>query len=362
MFGRVTAETLRSMTAKRICLIKPSAFGDVVQSLPLLPALRRRFPDAQIAWVVNRSLRDLLTGHPDLNEVIEFDRSGSWSSWWKTLQRLRQARFDLVLDLQGLLRTAVMTRVTRAPVRIGLETAREGSSLSCHYLIPNTGHSTPAHQRYWNVAEALGVGHLPRTARIVWSAEDSLFARQQLQYMHAPVIAIHAGARWQTKRWPVEHFAEVARRAVAAYRATIVLVGTPDERELGLALHRAISGKMIGAAIRNLVGRTSLKQLAAVLDHCDMVLTNDSGPMHLAAGLGTPVVGIFTCTSPERSGPPPGPHALVATTVDCAGSYCRVCPLAGPAHQRCHQELTPDRVWRAVQQVMDRSTETPSAA
>ena len=100
----------------------------------------------------------------------------------------------------------------------------------------------------------------------------------------------------------------------------------------------------------------------AILDSCDLLLSNDSGPMHLAAGLGTPVVGLFTCTSPVLSGPPPGIHQLVATNVPCAASYCRQCPHVGEDFQKCHRELNSDRVWSAVQLVMDQTLIAPSAA
>src|SRR5579863_5729894 len=136
---RIPPSQLLDIDASRICLIKPSALGDIVQSLPLLGMLRRRFPTATISWVVRRDLADLVTGHPDLTEVIPFHRDGRWWEWRHLLGLLRRRRFDLVFDLQGLFRTAVMTFATRAGVRVGLQTAREGASLACHCIIPDSG-------------------------------------------------------------------------------------------------------------------------------------------------------------------------------------------------------------------------------
>src|SRR6266404_1145349 len=126
---------LRDLVAQRIALIKPSALGDIVHSLPVLSALRQRYPDAHISWVVNRSYAELLRGHPDLNAVLPFDRGASQCGWVTAVRNygrffagLRQQRFDLVIDLQGLFRSGLMTACSGAARRVGLSTAREGAT------------------------------------------------------------------------------------------------------------------------------------------------------------------------------------------------------------------------------------------
>ena len=128
--------------------------------------------------MINSELADLLEGHPHLDEIIGFERRGTFSHWRRLLKELKQKKFDLVIDLQGLLRTAILTWSTRAPLRIGLETAREGSHLVCHALLPDTGKRVPAHQRYWRVAEALGMGNCRRETIIPIRDEDDLPAGQ----------------------------------------------------------------------------------------------------------------------------------------------------------------------------------------
>ena len=160
MFPDRVARRLDETEVQRIAVIKPTAFGDVVQSLPILGALAERFPGARVSWVISEPLSELVAGHPLLDEWIPYRRRGGWRQWRKLLATLRSRRFDLVFDLQGLLRTAVMTRATAAPLRIGLETAREGSGVACHGLLEDTGRQVPAHRRYWRVAEFLGVGDL----------------------------------------------------------------------------------------------------------------------------------------------------------------------------------------------------------
>lgn len=342
------AVRLARLNVRRICLLKPSAFGDVVQTLPLLPVLRERFPTAEVSWVVNRELQDLLTGQPDLAEIIPFERRGGWSTWRTLLGRLHARKFDVVFDLQGLLRTAVMSWATRAPLRIGLETAREGSHLACHFLLRDTGRLVPAHARYWRVAEALGLGDTRASSLISVLPEDLRWAESFANSRCGPLLAIHPGARWATKQWPIAQFAEVAARAVARYGFSLVLIGGRGERPANEELAREILLRQPGAEVHNLSGETSFKQLTALLQRCALVLSNDSGPMHLAAATQTPVIGVFTCTSAERSGPAGPLHAFASTTLPCAASYCKVCPKTGVNHLACFRELTADRVWQTL--------------
>lgn len=347
---RVPPARLLDIDAKRICLIKPSALGDVVQTLPLLGMLRRRFPAASISWVVRRDLADLLSGHPELSEVIPYDRGGGLQAFASLLGLLRRRRFDLVFDLQGLFRTALMTFATGAPLRVGLETAREGASLACNCTIPHSGRDVPAHLRYWRVAEALGMANHPQLAHVPITALEISWAAERLSPLSRPILAIHPGAAWETKRWPAEKFAEIARR----FSGSVVVIGSAAERALAAPIVNAASSR--SAPALNLAGHTTLKQLAAVLSSADLMVSNDSGPLHLAAAMGTPVVGIFTCTSPLRSGPAGGAHELISTGVSCAASYEKTCPLRGAAHLACLTELPAERVWNAIERILERQS------
>jgi len=347
---------LNQIDAQRICIIKPSALGDVVQTLPLLPVLRERFPDAQISWVIRDSFANLLEGHPCLDEIIPFQRRSSAGQWWQLLKSLNRKKFDLVIDLQGLLRTGIMTAATRAPWRVGIEAAREGSHLTCNLTIPDTGRFVPAWLKYWRVADAFGQGEQTRTTEIYIPDADVSWAREKLQSPDYPLptLAIHAGAQWITKRWPPESFAAVGAKAIRRFRCQIALVGTSSERELTGHIEKLLHKFVPTGRVINLAGETSLKQLAAVLQESNFVLTNDSGPMHLAAGLGTPVTGIFTCTSALRSGPPGDQHELVSTNVSCGGSYNKRCPKRGPQNMCCMEELEVGRVWQALYRLITR--------
>jgi lipopolysaccharide heptosyltransferase II len=354
---------LHSIDPRRICVIKPSAFGDVVQALPLLPVLKERFPKAAVSWVVRGELRELLEGHPHLDEIIPFRRKGSWRETWTLLRELRERRFDLVFDLQGLLRTAAMTWATRAPLRVGLESAREGAGWACHLTLRDTGRLVPAHLRYWRVAEALGMGDRQRVTMVGTSFDDRRRAEEQLAPLTGPVLAVHPGARWATKRWPVERFATVAARAARRFGFGTVILGSGDEvvtaGQFEFLFHRFAPS----AQCMNLAGKTTIKQLAALLQQTDVLLSSDSGPMHLAAGLGRPVVGVFTCTDPVRSGPPVDAGCETATTaLPCRNCYKKQCPKRGKQHLACLDDVSTDAVWAAFERLVERHAKPQRAA
>ncbi|HLW66283.1 MAG TPA: glycosyltransferase family 9 protein [Gemmataceae bacterium] len=342
---------LDSCEARNIAFVKPSALGDIVHSLPVLHALRLRFPQAKITWVVNQTYASLLEGHRELNEVLAFDRKNGLRTFPALARELYRRKFDLVIDLQGLLRTGLMTAATRAPRRVGLQTAREGARFSYTDVLPIPLFSggpggSPAKRhavdRYWVVAEALGVGHLDKCFILPISDCARSWAAQRLANAPRPWLAISPGSRWPTKRWPPEHFAAVARRAQTNFGGTAILVGSTDERGVSHAVSQAIAESK-----RDLSGKTTLPQLAALLSLADVVLANDSGPLHLAAALGRPVVAPYTCTEVGLHGPYGQFHHAVPTSVWCAGSYRKRC-----GRLECMHELTPDRLWPVLEEAL----------
>jgi lipopolysaccharide heptosyltransferase I len=342
--------TLR-FTPRRIALIKPSALGDIVHSLPFLTALRRRFPRAHLAWVVNRGYEPLLRGHPDLDEIIPFDRNLLRRNWLKGgveyfefLRRLHGRRFDLVVDLQCLLRTGMMALATGARCRIGLSSAREGARLCYTHVIADQRERDSSHavERYWRVAQALGVQSTQRHFRLAIDPQARQWAQQLLRSCPRPWLAVGVGARWLTKRWPPEHFAELIARAQAQTGATAIFVGAGDEAELSRHAAARLSGPVC-----QLAGKTTLPQLVALLAEVDVMLANDTGPLHLAVALGRAVVAPYTCTLISATGPYGQDERAVATGVACHGSYLKRC-----ASMHCMQELTPDRLWPTLHQLL----------
>ncbi len=205
--------------AERIALLKPSALGDIIHGLPVLTALRQRYPRAHITWVVNQVYEPLLRGHRDLDETLPFDRRASrngWraaaASWLRFLGELRRRRFDLAIDLQGLCRTAVMALATGAKRRVGLSTAREGATWAYTDVVSADGAARHAVDRCWRIAEAFGVGDVPKAFHVPIPDEARCWADEMTRACPRPWLVIGPGSRWATKRWPPAHFAALARR------------------------------------------------------------------------------------------------------------------------------------------------------
>jgi ADP-heptose:LPS heptosyltransferase len=336
--------------ARRIALIKPSALGDIVHSLPVLTALRHRFPNAHITWIVNRGYEPLLRGHRDLDATLPFDRGATRGGWGRTLLSyghfltdLWRRGFDLVIDLQGLLRSGLMVAASGAARRVGLSSAREGATRFYTDVVPVTDYENlHAVDRYWRVAEALGVGGLPKEFYVPIPQDVRRWAEEALRDCPRPWLGLGVGSRWPTKRWLPEHFAHLAQQAQFRFGGTAVFVGGGDETALAGEVRARLAGPTL-----DLTGRTTLPQLAAVLERVDVLLANDTGPLHLAAALGRPVVAPYTCTSVRQTGPYGAFGSAVETKVWCQGSRLRSC-----GRMECMAELTPDRLWPHLHEIL----------
>lgn len=347
--GLRTRPPLHQLAPRHIALLKPSALGDIIHSLPVLTALRRRFPHARITWIVNSAYRSLLEGHPHLDDVLPFERGAVKAglgravvSYGTFLRELRRRRFDVVIDLQGLLRSGLMALATGAPRRVGLGSAREGASWFYTHIIPGTDRQKMhAVDRYWRVAEAFGAGEGPVEFHVPIPDLARQWAEEQLRGWSRPWVLVGPGSRWQTKRWLPRHFADLARRAQEQFGGTVILVGGPEEAVLAETVRALLGGPSL-----NLAGKTTLPQLAAVLARADLMIANDTGPLHLCSALGRPVVAPYTCTSIQLTGPYRSAGAL-ETTVWCQGSLRKRC-----SRLECMDELTPERLWPLVNKVM----------
>ncbi len=350
--------SLLNLRPKRIALLKPSALGDIVHSLPVLSALKELYPASSIDWIVNRSFEPLIAGHPDLNATVPFQR-GAFQGLWKSLRysiqfadRLRKNRYDLVIDLQGLLRTGIMAAVTGAPVRVGFANAREGSrhAYTRRIEVPDA-ERIHAVDRYWRIVEALGGGDLAKRFHVPLNPQELHSIEHDFAEFSHPWIALAPGAKWLTKRWPPAHFAELVNRARAEFGGTVFLVGAAEDAPLALEIRKFANG-----ACLDLTGKTSLPKLAALLSECDVMLANDTGPLHLAAALGTPCVAPYTCTKIAKHGPYGSRHTGIETSVLCAGSYLRICPNG----MICMDELTPEKLWPALRKLLAQNLVSPT--
>jgi heptosyltransferase-1 len=330
---------------KRILLIKPSAIGDVVHALPILKLVRKRWPGAHIAWLVTPGCAGLLEGHPLLNEVILFDRRRYGRGWRdpKSLVGLagfsvdlRRSGFDLVLDLQGLFRSGWFTWLTKAPVRVGFANAREFAPLFYTHRVEVGDGDQHAIDRYLKLARAIGCeGEVEFEFAV--KDEDRASARALVGH-DRPYAVLLPGTNWETKRWPVEKFGALVEPMKERFGLETVVAGGPDDVELG---------ERIGGV--NLAGRTSIKELVALIAGAELVIGNDSGPSHIAAAMGRPLVMMFGPTNPVRTGPYGRMESVVRIDIPCSPCYSRRC-----SHQSCLRWLEVEGVMEMAGREMER--------
>jgi lipopolysaccharide heptosyltransferase I len=289
----------------RILIIRPSALGDVCRTVSVLAALRRAWPDATIDWLVQDSFVDAVRGHPSLDGVIPFPR-GRWRSWWRSASLIREVRgwcgsmrlgaYDLVLDCQGLARSAVASWSTRAPVRVVRARAREMAWLGGTLRVPDPA-GADALSEMLALVEALGVPADPDPA-LHAPAEDVRWWRASREGLGLAgrFAAIAPTSRWPGKRWEPARWAEVARR-LRARGLVVAAIGAPGEEA---QVRDALDG--VPGAV-DLCGKLSIGRMMALLADASLAVAHDSAAVHIAAGMGCPYVGIFGPTDPERTGP-----------------------------------------------------------
>ncbi|MCI5836795.1 MAG: glycosyltransferase family 9 protein [Veillonellaceae bacterium] len=286
---------------ERILIIKMSSLGDIIAALPTLYALRQRFPQAHISWVVQQEFAAVLPGKPYIDELIFIDRKRlRQPSYWCELRReLRRHSFDLVLDLQMIAKSALVAFLSGCPTRYGYWEAREGSGLVSKAISgpQRNGHISA---RLLDVAAYLGAP----TEEIRYPLPDFSAERETIRGelrelgITGDFVVLAPGSRGAVKNWPPEHWAELATR-ITADGTAVVIAGAAGDRDLA----ERIMAKAENPRVYDFTGRTSLRGLMALESLATMHISADTGPLHIANAVRTSLIGLFGPTRPERSGP-----------------------------------------------------------
>jgi len=334
----------------KVLIVKLSALGDVVQSLPVAMAIRRQQPEAQIDWLVERPSAGLLKDHPALNRVLVSPRHEIAEADGLPLnplsrfgRELRAVRYDAVVDLQGLMKSAICVALSRAERKIGWRGGKESiAAWAYNQRLAPFDPDRHALERYLDMLQPLG---LERPAQVEFgltpSPEELARASSLLASLEGegPLVVLHPVAKWDSKLWPLANWVELAQ-LLGGRGFRLAVTGSNEDRDVGqfIALRAGLEGRLI-----DLTGRTGLKELAALITLASAVVSTDTGVMHLAAAVGAPVTALFGPTAPWRTGPFGAGHRILFAGVDCSPCFERFC-----AEPRCMEQITPGKAAEAA--------------
>ncbi|MEW6288392.1 MAG: lipopolysaccharide heptosyltransferase I [Thermodesulfobacteriota bacterium] len=344
-----------------ILIVKTSAIGDVIHTLPALHSLRRHYPEARIDWLIEEAAADIIAGHPALDRLLVSKRKRwvqalrrgpnrlqAWRELWAFIRELRATRYDLLIDFQGLLKSGMLVAASRAARKVGFGRGMEHAECSYIFLnekVPAVDMNIHAVRRGLMLLEGIGIKtdevvfDLPLGPEHFRQVESLLRARGIAD--PSMVVPINPVATWPTKLWDNAGFAQVADWVAGQGRQVVFTGGKGDRPVID-----AIIARMHQPAV-NLAGETTLKTLAALYRSARLVISTDTGPMHLAAAVGTPVVAVFGSTAPWRTGPYGEGHQVVRLDLPCSPCLKRECD-----HRRCMNDLAPELVINALQRLL----------
>jgi len=344
-----------------ILIVKLSAIGDVIHTLPALNAVRNYYPEANITWLVEEDAAPLVIGHKALDRVIVSKRK-RWLKALKSLSLLstikkvygfikvlRDTRYDMILDFQALLKSGILIALARGQRKIGFGKGLEHMEHSYMFLnerIPAVDMEIHALTRGMMLLNAIGIPTNEIEYKLPVSNDDcekvdELMKRHGIDGVKF-LIAVNPVAKWESKLWPKERFARLADMIIDEYDARIIFTGGYEDRHIIQDIMSAMKGRAL-----NLAGHTTLKMLAALYKKTVLVISTDTGPMHLAAAVETPVVAIFGPTAPWRTGPYGSSHRVVRADPECSPCFKRQCETIDCMHQ-----ISVDQVFDAVSKII----------
>lgn len=334
-----------------ILIVKLSAIGDCIHALPVAAALKHCFPQARVTWIVEKPAYNILENNPNIDEIIIFDKhkfktlSGLLTHAPEFAKLLRDRKYDLVLDLQGLFKSAAIAYLSGAPKKLVYCNARELSHLVSERVCGphDCGHIV---ERYLDVVRSLGCSPDQAKWDIAITDEEVQQANRIVANagldLDSPFVILAPGANWPNKRWNVGNFAVLADK-LAGQGIAALLVGAPSDKSLAESI-----GKSAKLKVYDVTGQTSLKQLAYLLKQAKCFIGGDTGPMHLAAALGASVVALMGPTDAVRNGPYGLGHIVLTTSHSCHGCWKRTCP----KNLICLDGINVETVYSAVMQLV----------
>jgi heptosyltransferase III len=338
----------------RILLTRLKFIGDIVLTTPLIHTLRERYPDAYIAYLGDKSGVSLLEQNPYLDEIFSIDFTRNTALQQLGLfYRLNRKRFDLVVDLFCNPRSAILSYATRARVRVGGDLPGRGKLYTIR--IKDDGVPKSAVEFHYQSLKAAGIEPKYFAPEIFLTEDEKKESRRYLEWQgidfSRPIVALHPGGTWPAKLWPADRFANLADSLIAKTHAQIILTKGPKDGDAAGKVESSAVGGVLSLPV------LPLRQLAAILSLCSAYVANDSGPMHIAAAVGTPTIGLFgpgeeNIWFPYTPAFPGGSAKNIALRKDvpCHPCHLNVCNRTGSGYMECMNLLSVNEVFNAVRE------------
>ena len=333
---------------KRILIILHGSIGDVTRALPLASMLRKAFPRAFLAWSVEPAAFSLLLGNGAIDEIVLFDR-GHWRKTWRPfLARIRAGRFDLVLDLQRHLKSGIISRWSGAPHRLGFHRrdSKEANWLFNNHHIPRCGDEIAKLEHYLKFIDYLGIPREPVEWQFNLNADEQANVERRLSAVNRAFAVLFVGSRWESKQWFPAQMAQCAEQLRREHGLDVVLLGGQEDQELAREVETLV------AAVTNLVGRTTLREAIGIIQRAKLAIGADTGLMHIAAAVRTPVISLWGATSPQRTGPYGFGHLVLQGQAPCVPCYRRTCSI----ERICLRSITSEQIGAKIDLALRGST------
>ncbi len=332
---------------RNILIIKLRYIGDVLLATPTLRAIKAARPEVRVTMMVNRGTEDVLSGNPDLDEIMVLDKE-SLVAQWRLIAGLRRRRFDTVIDLTDGDRSALLSWISGAPVRIGFNDEHRWRGKRYTQVVQPVLGVRHRVDRDQAALRSLGIHGGEKAPSLRLTGEDESRADQLLDRLGIRrdrlIAIIQPGARYWFKAWPYERFAELADRLASDYGCQVLIGGSREEEALAQRIHEAAKSHPISIA-----GQATLKQFAAIAKRAALFVGNDSGAMHIAAAVGTPMVALFGPSNPEEWGPRGDRVTVLYKGLDCRSCFHPTCERG---ELNCMKQLSVQEVCAAAAQML----------
>jgi lipopolysaccharide heptosyltransferase I len=348
------APTTPKFDPKRILIVLHGSIGDVTRALPLATILRKGFPRAFLAWSIEPACFPLLLGNREIDEVILFDRRRAWRSAGQFLAKVRSGKFDLVLDLQRLFKSGFIGWWSGAHRRIGFH-RRDSKELNWVFNnlhIPEFGEEIPKIEHYLKFADYLGIERADLEWDFALTAEEMSSVQRQLAATRRPFAVLFVGSRWESKQWFPFQINQCAEELESEHKLGVVLLGGSDDKKLAEEAESLSVTKLT-----NLVGQTSLREAIGIIQQAKLAIGPDTGLMHIAAAVRTPVISLWGATNPRRTGPYGFGELVLQGKAPCVPCQRKTCSIG----RICLQSITSKQIAVKIQAALAKQESTQVA-